>query len=334
MLRILFMAAILTAAACAGETDPAPSTLTLEFQHQRTIGGGLDTAVASNGYTDSVQFEFPAFVRFDGASSVYVLDAGSRLVSVFDSLGQRRAVLGRRGRGPGELRTVSAMDVAPDGTVWVLDVGNGKAVAFRHDSVFAEVRIDFQPAGIAAIDSAEVWVAGDLRSSLFVRMSADGSRLGTAGVPADTSVAAFRSNQGVAAHGDGDCAVAWAYMYRSIVQCFSRDGALMWRTDGPVQVSWPSDADPFSMSENDVHAYTDINVVGDRVFALFKGGTGAPYARDVHVFSTDDGRFIGRHILPDTVAFFDRTEHQLATVSYDGEFDIPRLHLYSIVARD
>lgn len=333
LLRTLIV--LLAALACTKqEKAPEMPSLDLQLEHRNTVGGDVDVTRPTNTPSKSLEFEFPSFVRVDESGAIYVLDTGSRIVLVFDSLGNQRATLGRSGSGPGELKLVTALDVASDGTVWVLDVGNAKAVAFRHDTVHAEVHLDFQPAGIAALDSAEVWVAGDLRSSIFVRLSADGRKLGSVGVPADTSFVAFRSNQGVAANGMGACAVAWVYAYRSVVQCFARDGSLRWRTGGPVRVDWPKDADPFGMSERDIFAYKDVSVVGDHVYALFKGDVGAPKARDVHVFRASDGHFVGREQLPDSVSNFGRSRSLLASVSYDGEYDVPRLHVYGVITEN
>ena len=52
------------------------------------------------------------------------------------------------------------------------------------------------------------------------------------------------------------------------------------------------------MSSNDVVAYNDMAIVDDSVFASFKGSTGLPDARTIHVFEGVSGRFLGQALLP------------------------------------
>ena len=65
--------------------------------------------------------------------SVFVLDALSRTVRVFDAQGTELRTFGQRGQGPGELEEPIALFWGPDGNLWVADVRNVRFTVFEPD---------------------------------------------------------------------------------------------------------------------------------------------------------------------------------------------------------
>ncbi len=65
--------------------------------------------------------------------SVFVLDALSRTVRVFDAQGTELRTFGQRGQGPGELEEPIALFWGPDGNLWVADLGNRRFTVFEPD---------------------------------------------------------------------------------------------------------------------------------------------------------------------------------------------------------
>lgn len=271
----------------------------------------------------------PAYVRNGASGAVLLLDTGRSTIFEYRGNGKFVTRYGRKGHGSGQLWTPIAMDVSPEGTVWVVDAGNAKVVGFRADGALREFPIDFQPAGIAAVSDDDIWIAGDLRSSLFVRLDSSGRRRGVVGVPADTGRTAFRGNQGSAARGEGVCAVLWAYSYRSRLECYNSKGARVWRVSGPTTVEWPKDADPFRMSASDRLAFLDIAVSQGKVFALFLGNSGVPKSRHLEVFDESDGAYLGSAYLTDSATHVAISPARITVVEAGGEQLIPHLRIYS-----
>src|SRR5690606_34501458 len=66
----------------------------------------------------------------DDSGRIFVLDASAKRIVVFDGSGEVTNVIGRAGRGPGELSTPATLAVGGDGTVHVFDYGKGAIVRF------------------------------------------------------------------------------------------------------------------------------------------------------------------------------------------------------------
>ena len=66
-------------------------------------------------------FYYPEIVRTDSQGNIYVKDATSADVRVFDANGRYVTTVGKRGEGPGELREVFGMHVDGDDRVIVAD---------------------------------------------------------------------------------------------------------------------------------------------------------------------------------------------------------------------
>jgi hypothetical protein len=75
-------------------------------------------------------------VAFDGAGNLYVFDPTSHRVVVVNSSGRFVRQIGRRGDGPGELRTPGAFTVMRDETVVIADLGHAAFLVFGPDGSY------------------------------------------------------------------------------------------------------------------------------------------------------------------------------------------------------
>jgi hypothetical protein len=314
MKRGFLFGAMFIFASTAGCSSEALPEFEGSFRERRVIGG-TDAEAAG-----APMLEMPSSVRYDtGSDRVWVLDTGRKAALGFDGSGTGPEVVGKPGRGPGELGMATAFDVDDSGTLWIADTGNGKVAGFRNGEVVSEFQVDHAPLGIVAVSDSVLWVTGDLMRSLLIRYDTAGNRLGAVGVPEDTGRSALRSNQGVAARGQGECAVAWAYAYRSVLACFAEDGSRLWRTEGPVPVAWDKNNDPYNMTQKDRYAYVDIATNKDRVYALFVAKGNRSRTDQVHVFDIHTGEFLGRQTLPTPARHLVLHGNKLVTSDSDPE---------------
>ncbi|HEX7049905.1 MAG TPA: hypothetical protein VF188_06795 [Longimicrobiales bacterium] len=146
VLRGVFLALPLGVAACgAGERAPVTMVRTdtiagvERLLYPGTGGARLgwrrDTlAVIGGAAAEEDVYQFgrvtPARLAGDGAGRLYLLDAASDRVLVYDSLGGHVATYGRKGEGPGELSGPSALAVSADDSIWVADWSNRRYTVY------------------------------------------------------------------------------------------------------------------------------------------------------------------------------------------------------------
>jgi len=126
----------------------------------------------------------PVEVRTDSYENVYVLDWGDRCVRKFSSVGTPLQVYGGvSGRGPGEFSNPTALEVTPEGEVWVCDPVNGLVTVFADDgSVLKTIRTELPPHRIAHLGkSGFVVICSPAGEHLFHRYDADGRLVDTCG---------------------------------------------------------------------------------------------------------------------------------------------------------
>jgi hypothetical protein len=320
-----FGALLVLSASAACALDDPESAVSLMVDARPLQAFGMSSAASD----DSI-LQLPAYLRLAPGGWIFTLETARPSVVGYRAGLASPTIVGRIGRGPGEMAGPMSMDVSPSGRVWIADHGNAKMVAYQGNTLWGEFLVDHAPMGVVAVGDSAVWVGGDLRRSVMVRYDTRGRRLGTAGVPPDTSRMAFRLNQGSASRGAGPCAVIWAFRFRSRVDCYREDGSTAWSAEGPVRIAPDRDTDPYRMQEKDRFAYTDVSAHGDRVYALFIGGpVGNTALRTdrAHVFAARDGRFLGTVRLPRRTNFLIRSDSLLGLLDYEPE---PHILVYRV----
>lgn len=306
---------LISSAACAADNWEADFSFAVEPHPLQVFG------IAPAESRDTV-LQLPAHLRLDPSGWIFTLETARPSAVGYRVGSSSQWIIGRPGRGPGEMFGPMSIDISPSGRIWIADHGNAKIVAYENGRLWHEFRVDHAPMGIVAVGDSAVWVGGDLSRSVMVRYDPSGKRTGTAGVPPDTSALSFRLNQGSATHGAGPCAVVWAYRFRSRIDCYQADGSTVWSVDGPVPIAPDENTKPHRMQERDQFAYTDVTVHGDRIYALFIGG---PVGRNAlrtdraHVFSVQDGRFLGVLRLPQRTKALVRSDSLLGLLEYEPE---------------
>lgn len=125
--RTLVLGAAAFLAACSTATGPAATPRWHLVEEARI--GGKDEGPA--GFADV------RGIVVDARGQLWVLEAGSQEIRVFDSTGRHLRTLGRRGKGPGEFEYADGLTATPDGTVWVDDPTNSRMTGFSLDGAFA-----------------------------------------------------------------------------------------------------------------------------------------------------------------------------------------------------
>ena len=109
-------------------------------------------------------FTSPADVAVAANGDVFVADGhnndGNNRVVKFDQDGRYLMEWGRTGYAPGEFRALHAIDIAPDGRVFVGDRSNNRIQIFDQDGTFLASWNQFgRPSGIAFDDNGQIFVA-------------------------------------------------------------------------------------------------------------------------------------------------------------------------------
>ena len=77
-------------------------------------------------------FYYPEFVRTDSQGNIYVHDALSASVRVFDASGEFVTMIGRKGEGPGEMQEIVGMHVDRDDRLIVVDRNSRRLTIFTN----------------------------------------------------------------------------------------------------------------------------------------------------------------------------------------------------------
>ncbi len=88
-------------------------------------------------FGDNDYFEEPSDIEVDAVRSlIYVVDAGSCRVLVFDGAGRFLRAVGRKGQGPGEFASPTGLGLTEDGGFAVADRDNNRIQFFGPDGLF------------------------------------------------------------------------------------------------------------------------------------------------------------------------------------------------------
>jgi sugar lactone lactonase YvrE len=132
-------------------------------------------------------------LEVDRDERIYVLDALSREIRIFDRMGRHQRNVARPGRGPGELETPMGLALDPSGNLWVPDLGNSRYAVFapdgevlKHVSRPPTVGFTYWPGGID--QTGLIWDADRIRGAtteqLLLRVSPSGEIQDTVRLPA------------------------------------------------------------------------------------------------------------------------------------------------------
>ncbi len=88
------------------------------------IGFNIDLVIGLEDQGDEYQLGDPIGVRTDTTKNIYIADRAALEIKVFDSSGQFKKSIGKRGRGPGEFHDINMFELTPDGNFIIVDRGN------------------------------------------------------------------------------------------------------------------------------------------------------------------------------------------------------------------
>jgi hypothetical protein len=214
----------------------------VEAPNLRPSSDGLPQRVvlwqAGGRTADPLELQFSEILAIaaDTSGRVFIADWASRDVRIFSRTGTFVRLLGPTGSGPGEFRTPMAISVAPDGAVFVLDVGLSRVSEFdaalrfvRTVSISPPIR---NPTRIA-VSRDRIFITGALPSrsltaSIHAFSRRDGAYLRSFGSfpPAPTLEHSYLVGAGtISLSSDGGVWHAQVAPYR--VRKFSADGEML-----------------------------------------------------------------------------------------------------------
>ncbi|HEV8151123.1 MAG TPA: 6-bladed beta-propeller [Gemmatimonadales bacterium] len=128
-----------------GRSLPAQSVPEWRFTEELRIGSERD---------DPTGFSDVRGVLADRKGNIWVLEASTQEIRVFDPAGKHLRNVGRKGQGPGEFIYADGMALAPDGLIWVHDPQNARFSIFDQDGKFVRQQL------AVANGYGYVWVGG------------------------------------------------------------------------------------------------------------------------------------------------------------------------------
>jgi hypothetical protein len=143
--------------ACSGDVDEAPATAA--FSDLFTL---VELIPLEESPTDPIVDVDRISVSADG--TIVLADRRANRVRVFGSDGRAKAIIGRRGGGPGEFDALLDAVITASGYLYASDAGNGMVSRFDPGLTYDTA---FQPPGLFAAPLGEV--DGDLLAAVFER---------------------------------------------------------------------------------------------------------------------------------------------------------------------
>lgn len=124
---LILLTALIFAHSCTAEPEANRITeLNISFIPDFIIGENTAGAPTVLGN--------PTEIRTDQNGRIYISDPQTHAIQIFDRSGNFESTIGRAGNGPGEFRSITAMDVTPTGELIVMDYGNRRITRFTPDS--------------------------------------------------------------------------------------------------------------------------------------------------------------------------------------------------------
>lgn len=256
------------------------------------VGGADDTLLAA-----------PALVRPDGKNGVVVFDLQSSKAYRFGADGLLHWSWGQRGEGPGEIKNVRALDVLADGTVVLVDSGNGRIVSLdaARGELVTEVPLPAEVGivrGVSALSGDRLAVHG---SRVFWGV-VDAGDVREAGSPVGLGELQSLQHQG-AVSGWADERWVFGFAVGNGWMVFHGDSlasvhpyiehlpfpAVRWFRQGARTVRHHVRRPP--------ETGRTLSVIGDTLFVLF-GGRGALRGRQIDKYDLRTGEYIESDAIP------------------------------------
>ena len=257
------------------------------------FGGPSDTLLAS-----------PMLPRLDGAQGLVFFDMLNQAAYRLGKDGELLWSWGTKGEGPGELQAVEAIDVAPDGSVVLLDSDNLRVVRLSTDGrLLEETRAPegtVYMSSAAALRGGRLVVADGVVGPLLALW--DGDDVIAAGLPADLGEPHRMLHQGSLVRWRDN---AWVFGFSS------GNGWATFREDQLMGVFPYVKHSPFGrarevrqgnavrtwMLARPVETGRSLSVVGDTLFVLF-GGEDWTQGRILDKFDLRSGAYLETEFLP------------------------------------
>jgi hypothetical protein len=122
---------LLVSLAATGRAQ-AQSPAAWHFTEELRIGSESDDAA---GFSDI------RGLLVDANGNIWVLEASTQEIRVFDPRGKHLRNIGRKGQGPGEFIYADGMAMAPDGLIWVHDPKNARFSIFDQEGKFVRQQL-------------------------------------------------------------------------------------------------------------------------------------------------------------------------------------------------
>jgi hypothetical protein len=218
-----FWCTVLVALLCAGS---------LSAQQRKSIGEFSATFLPPHIGNS------PRAVRVSG-NYVYVVSRADHAVSVYTKDMEFVRRIGRIGNGPGELMRPSAVDIEPDGSVWVADEGNNRVQKFDADGRFLSMFASKQPQHLRRFHDGVLGVVEVFAEPIVRLYRADGSVAGEikghVEVPGATPKQIHYFNRPVMSElADGSVVVAAPLIVPPRIRLFRRNGSVVAEAPLPV----------------------------------------------------------------------------------------------------
>ena len=196
--------------------------------------------VYSIGSQDGSRYEIIGEIQDVAAGangSFYVLDSRYNEVRKYDASGQFVEAFGRPGRGPMEFQYPQALEIDPDGRLYVADRNRQIKVFERQDTSYAIVNtisLDFTPFDVCVTEEqifAQGYKPGE-ENYIIHEYTKDGEYVKSFGTPyqSDNEVVRNLLSQGTLACHASEDTILLAFQHLPVLFAFSLEGKLKWRS--------------------------------------------------------------------------------------------------------
>lgn len=123
----------------AAPLSPVPSSTTMSFRPVYDRGSGEFVVDGEFGGTDEAADDYilmPSGFCVSPEGDVFVLERELCTIRRFDARGKPVAVFGDEGEGPGHLRFPARMQLAPNGNLWIYEIGNRRFSVFTPEGEY------------------------------------------------------------------------------------------------------------------------------------------------------------------------------------------------------